>query len=311
MNAAAIDVGSNTVRLLIAHDKDGFKPVLHERKITRMASNIDHTGRLDPTGARDTLTAIKGFLDTVSDNGVPQDRLLVAGTSALREADNAEELLSEVRSLTGVSVKVLTSEEEARATSLGVLSVFPETDSAFLLDIGGGSTEAIVIFEGKVHSSCSRPVGVVKLIDRHIHSDPPRDVELRELSIACEDVAGQIWRELGKGMGAGAVFIATAGTATTAASIDLELEVYDRGRVEGHVIEMIELENMFRELSVMPMSGRRIVKGLEKGREDLIIPGLALTIEIMEAAGISTALACDTGLLDGLCLEAMAGAMEG
>ncbi len=305
MNAAAIDVGSNTVRLLIAHDKGGMKPVVHKRVITRMASNIDRTGRLDPTGAKDTLAAIKGFLDIVSDSGVLPERLLVAGTSVLREADNRDELLSAVCSETGVSIKVLTSEEEARATALGVLSVFPETDSAFLLDIGGGSTEAIAIFDGKVRSSCSVPVGVVKLMDRHIHSDPPQDIELRELSIACEDVAGRIWRELGEGMGAGAVFIATAGTATTAASIDLELEVYDRDAVEGHVIELIGLENMFRELSAMPMSERRSVKGLEKGREDLIIPGLALTIGIMKEHGLESMKVSDSGLLEGLCLVAM------
>lgn len=306
MRAAAIDIGSNTIRLLIAdHDGGCLKPLAHHREITRMARGIDISGRLDPDGTRQTLEALTRFSHTVNDHGVEPGRLLIAGTSVMREASDAGALVSRVHEITGAAVRVLTPEEEGRATALGVLRVFPETLNALILDIGGGSTEAVAVVNGKVCSSFSEPVGVVKLIDRHLNSDPPGEDELAALFNACAEAAGEIKNGLGVDMGQSPEFIATAGTATTAASIDMELSVYDRGRVEGHVIEREALEAMHLRLSRMPLDIRKSVKGLEEGREDLIIPGLALTIGIMDAYGFRSMKVSDSGLLEGLCLIAM------
>ena len=306
MRAAAIDIGSNTVRLLIAdHDGVLLKPLLHKREITRMAKGIDLSGRLDPGGARQTLEVTGDFISTAQAHGVSAERILVAGSSALREASDAGGLISGILAGTGARVRVLTPEEEGRATALGVLRVFPETQSALVLDIGGGSTEAVAVIEGNVRSSFSEPVGVVKLIDRHLRSGPPGEDELAGLSNACAEAAGEIKHGLNADIGGSFEFIATAGTATTAASIDMELSVYDRGRVEGHVIGLEALVAMFGRLAGMPLEMRMRVKGLEKGREDLIIPGLALTISIMDAYGFGSMKVSDSGLLEGLCLIAL------
>ena len=306
MRAAAIDIGSNTVRLLIAdHNGGQIMPLVHQRVITRMAKGIDLSGRLDPAGARQTLEVVGDFLSTARDHGVSAERLLVAGSSALREASDAKGLISGILAGTGARVRVLTPEQEGRATALGVLRVFPETQNALVLDIGGGSTEAVAVIEGHVSSSFSEPVGVVKLIDRHLNSNPPGEDELAGLARACAEAAGEIKHGLGADIGGSFEFIATAGTATTAASIDMELNVYDRGRVEGHVIGREALGAMFRRLAHMKLEMRMQVKGLEKGREDLIIPGLALTISIMDAYGSGSMKVSDSGLLEGLCLIAM------
>jgi len=319
MRAAAIDIGSNTVRLLIA-DHDGrqlLKPLVHQREITRMARGIDISGMLDPAGARQTHEVVVNFLSMAQDHGVSDERLLVAGASALREASDSGSFISDIQAATGAHVRVLTPDEEGRATALGVLRVYPETQSALVLDIGGGSTEAVRVIKGNVRSSFSVPVGVVKLIERHLSNDPPGEAELEGLVSACEEVAGNIKQGLGAdavgkikhGLGADAAgspeFIATAGTATTAASIDMALNVYDRGRVEGYVIKREVLEAMFVRLAGMPLETRSLVKGLEEGREDLIIPGLALTIGIMDAYGFAYMKVSDSGLLEGLCLIAM------
>ncbi len=307
MKAAAIDIGSNTVRLLIADLEGGLllKPLVHQREITRVARGIDLSGRLDPAGAKQTLEVVESFLRTAQSHGVPAERLLVAGSSALREASDASGFISGILASTGTRVRVLTPDEEGRAAALGVLRVFPETQNALVLDIGGGSTEAVRVNEGHVLASFSEPVGVVKLMERHMSTDPPGSDELEGLVSACGEVAGKIKHGLGVDASESSEFIATAGTATTAASIEMELGEYDRERVEGHVIGRAVLEAMFSRLAGMPLEKRKLVKGLEKGREDLIIPGLALTIGIMDVYGFACMKVSDSGLLEGLCLIAM------
>ncbi len=311
MKAASIDIGSNTVRLLVAEDDGGLIPVVHERAITRLAKGIDSTGRLDPEGASYTIETLKGFMDTASNHGIGPERLLIAATSALREADDSSKFISRVNKCTGAAIHVLTESQEANATALGIMAGFPETCDAFLLDIGGGSTEAITVLGGGVRSWHSEMVGVLKLIDRHIPPDlpgPPGKTALDALATECNFVAGEIFKTLGAEAAKKDIeFIATAGTATTAASVDLSLLKYDREIVNGHVIDRETLNGMFERLSLMGVSERGGVIGLEKGREDLIIPGLALTISIMNMFGLHSMKVSDSGLLEGLCLIAMGG----
>ncbi len=314
MKAASIDIGSNTIRLLVAEDDGGLIPVVHERAITRLAKGIDSTGRLDPEGASYTIETLKGFMDTALSHNIGPERLLIAATSALREADDSSKFISRVNKCTGAAIRVLTESQEANATALGIMAGFPETCDAFLLDIGGGSTEAITVLGGGVRSWHSEMVGVLKLIDRHIPSDvsnppgPPGKAALDALATECNFVAGEIFKTLGaEAAKIDVEFIATAGTATTAASVDLSLLKYDREIVNGHVIDRETLNGMFERLSLMSVSERREVIGLEKGREDLIIPGLALTISIMNMFGFSSMKVSDSGLLEGLVLIAMGG----
>ena len=164
---------------------------------------------------------------------------------------------------------------------------------------------------GGVRSWHSEMVGVLKLIDRHIPPDlpgPPGKTALDALATECNFVAGEIFKTLGAEAAKKDIeFIATAGTATTAASVDLSLLKYDREIVNGHVIDRETLNGMFERLSLMGVSERGGVIGLEKGREDLIIPGLALTISIMSMFGFTSMKVSDSGLLEGLCLIAMGG----
>ena len=307
---ASIDIGSNTIRLLVAED-DGLDPLSHERAITCLAKGIESTGKLNPEGVSNSLDAIKKFMQIVSDHSVSPEHIIVGATSALREGADADEFIARAHESAGANIHVLTESEEANATALGIMAGFPDTKDAFLLDIGGGSTEAIAVLGGKVRSWHSETVGVVKLIDRHIHSDPPTKAELETLNRESDFIAGEIFKTFDSSVRWNDIeFIATAGTATTAASVDLSLSEYDRHLVNGHEVTRKSLYDMYERFSLMSLSERSQVPGLGKGREDLIIPGLALTISIMNMFGFNSMKVSDNGLLEGLCLLAMGGAVE-
>jgi len=306
MKAASVDIGSNTVRLMIASPgADGKMTLLHrDRAITGLANGLDSSGCLNHKRVEHTLDVLAAFTERIKAEAVEVDRVFIAGTSAIRETRS--DFITKALELTGFKVKVLKEAEEAALAASGVLYSFPEVEEALLLDIGGGSTELIKVEGGKVSRSVSLPVGVVKLMERHLHSDPPTGEQVASLVQDSKETATRMIDELGIAPD-GARLIATAATATTVAAMDLGLKQYDSVMVTGHKTELVKLKDMFRRLIAIPSARRLDIDGMEQGREDLIIPGLALTIEIMEAAAIDATVASDTGLLEGLCLEAMKG----
>jgi exopolyphosphatase/guanosine-5'-triphosphate,3'-diphosphate pyrophosphatase len=277
--------------------------VLHrryEREVTRLAGGIMKTGRLDEKAVEKTVKILKGYSEIIRNASVTD--VLCVGTSALREAENSMEFLLQARHETGLDVKVITGDEEARLTALGVLSSLELVGDVFLADIGGGSTEIILIREGRIAESFSAPIGVVKLLESHIKTDPPSGDELRRLDMDSEKAANEM-RERVERISGDTSFVATAGTATTLASIDLGLSSYDRNRVHGHKISIERLYEMSNMLTSLKLEERRRLRGLESSRADLIITGIKLTIKIMEILGVHSVLISDDGLLEGALLK--------
>ncbi len=196
--------------------------------------------------------------------------------------------------------------EEARLSLLGVLSVIEGDGPALVVDIGGGSTEFIAAATGEVAGAWSMEMGVVHLTEDHINSDPPLAEELRgmegEIEAVIESLKGAM-REEGDGGEGGTTLIGTAGTITTLAAIDMALDSYDREKINNYILTRTAVEKIYRELSAMTMKERGEVLSLEKGREDLIVPGAAIVLRTMDSFGFESMRVSDAGLLEGVIID--------
>ncbi|MEK6672863.1 MAG: DUF2007 domain-containing protein [Nitrospirota bacterium] len=303
--SAAIDVGSNTIRLLIGNiRKNRVNRIYSGRITTRLAEGVVNTGRLKNDNIGKSVSAIKEFYSLISGCGIKNIRAV--GTSAIREAENSKEFTDMVFNETGIKVERITGIEEARLTARGLLFGINKTSGPLLIiDIGGGSTEWII--QGNLLSEDrllfnSLPAGVVKLLERFIKTDPPTPDELSAINNEIDSILANDKLKTITLISEG-LLIGTGGTITTLASIDLGLDEYDGEKVHMHVIPLQKLLILRDMLISLPFDKRKGIKGLEPGRADLIIPGILLTIRVMEILGFKEITVSDYGLLEGILLE--------
>ncbi len=297
MRAAAIDVGSNTIRMVIGDCRDGvLVPQRYDREIVRLGGNFtSHSGLADASMER-ALTVLKSFRQTLSKENISIIR--VVGTAALRRAANRQYFIDRLFRETALRLEVISGEEEAQLTARGVLSVIePAVDMAIILDIGGGSTEFICVVAGKTCFQKSYPLGVVNLCE--------------EFSSAKDRVA-EIYRVIGnfsehlKQIGLNHHdyrLIGTAGTVTTLAAIDLELVEYDANKINNHKLSASCLLKLNQLLNGLSISEREKLAGMEKGRGDLILPGLEIILTLFKEQQFPHLVVADAGLLEGVFLD--------
>jgi exopolyphosphatase/guanosine-5'-triphosphate,3'-diphosphate pyrophosphatase len=317
MLLAVIDVGSNTLRMLIGSVRGSeVLRIYTSRSITRLAEGIREAGNLREENMAKSLEALRDFSRVLSEYGV--DHVRAVGTSAFREAKNSKGFITKVYEECGIMIETITGMREAGLTAAGVRFGFTGTVApSLIIDIGGGSTEWIVsgeppdemIFHG------SAPFGVVNLYERFMKTDPPSPPDVSALNEAID-----AWVLLGAWEGFKApadkpplgerisavpfsLLIGTGGTLTTLASLDLGLKTYDHRRVHMHRITLRRLSGIRDALMSLPLKERQGMDGLECGRADLIIPGILLTIRLMEILGFDTLIVSDYGLLEGLLME--------
>ena len=305
---AAIDIGSNTIRLLIGNVRDkSINDILYERRITRLAEGVSQFGNLRPENIEASLLVLREFSSLIERKGVKA--ICAIATSALREANNANIFIEKVRSDTGISIKVISGEKEAELTMKGILLSFSNSSfmsyPSLIFDIGGGSTEWILCRGMHNVGMGSIPLGVVKLHERFIKSDPVSGTDVLELEKEILAQLGILKEKIGHHISKKTIFVGTAGTFTTLAAIDLKLEIYDREKVHLHRIPLSRLNNMRERLFALLLEERKRVKGLEPGRADLIIPGIQFTIRTMELFKFEELIVSEYGLLEGLLLEAI------
>ncbi len=244
------------------------------------------------------LKVLKRFQKTGVQEGVARFR--AAGTGILRESLNTHQFLESVRSTTGISIEVLSGEEEARLSALGVLSVFPDlTGPACIFDLGGGSLEFTWVRSGIIGETVSLPLGAVGLTEQFLLFDPPRKQEIERLREHClETLRKKI--NINKSVN---YLIGTAGTVTTLSALAKKLAEYDPSRINGSVLDRDTLNRLLFELTSISLTTRQTLPGLEPGRADIITAGLLAVLSILEFFEADTLRVSDAGLLEGLLLD--------
>ncbi|MFQ5586161.1 MAG: exopolyphosphatase [Thermodesulfobacteriota bacterium] len=317
---ASIDIGTNTVRLLIADvENDGtLTPVAVERAITRLGGGYREERGIAPDAIERTVNALNGFAGSIERYCI--DGVHAVATSVVRRAKNRDDFTRRVRESAGIDIAVIGGDEEARLSTLGVLSILDDRRGrSFIVDIGGGSTEYIAVVGGEVAGTWSLEMGVVHLTERYLKGDPPEEGELREMEGEIdgnlEGLKGEIEAEgidfsLYCGS-AGARFIGTAGTVTTIAAIDQNLSRYTPERVNNYRIDRSRIEAHYHRLASQTLEERRAIPSLERGREDLIIAGASIVLETMKMFGFDEMTVSDSGLLEGILIDRVRGPVEG
>jgi exopolyphosphatase/guanosine-5'-triphosphate,3'-diphosphate pyrophosphatase len=305
VRVAVVDIGSNSTRLLIADVRGGTVAELHRRSIvTRLGDGVDATGRLGATPQARVLAALDEFAAAIQTHHAALGIAVL--TSAVRDAANGREFAETVRERYGLEGRTLSGDEEARLTYLGATAGGARDESIprVVIDIGGGSTEVVVGAAGRVEFHTSMQAGVVRHTERHLSSDPPRPEELEALAT---DVRGVLEGAIPDGVRRRArAAVAVAGTATTCAAIDLRLDPYDAGQVEGHALGQARLSEMLSSLAAQPLAERRRVTGLHPDRAPTIVAGIVILSAVLRFLGLDATEVSEHDILWGAALDAAA-----
>ncbi len=291
---AAIDVGTNTVRMLVAaQEGDRLRPVLRRRRITALGKSLRESGAIGEKEFRDSVETLREFRREMDALGVGGYR--ACGTAGLREASNRDEFLA-ASEREGVRIEILSAREEARRTWDGIAGLNRGKGGALVMDIGGGSTEFIAGTKGS--DSVSLPIGVVVLLGTFRMSDPPLPAELKNLSYYLADriAAGtRGWRRRRFRR-----MVGTAGTFTTLAALEMRMRTYRPERIDGFRMDVSAVRRWSTRLSRLTDGERLRLPGMEKGRERYIIPGVIQALAAMEIFGLTDLDISDSGLLEGI-----------
>ncbi len=296
---AVIDVGTNSTRLLVA-DVEGTRvsPVERRSTVTRLGRGVDLSGRLSAEAIEDACAAIGEYVDLLWELGT--GTVAMIATSAVRDADNGDAFVAELRERFAISARVLDGSEEARLTYLGATAEHRPQRPTLVVDIGGGSTELIVGTGEEVSFHASLQAGVVRHTERHIATDPPTAVELESLA---GDVRGAIEAVLDEAPAA-EQGIAVAGTPTSLAAIEMALDPYDPERVHEHVLTLPSIQRMLSQLASVPLSERVEIPGLHADRAPTIVAGVVILVEAMRAFDLEQIAVSEHDILYGTAIAA-------
>lgn len=310
MLTAAIDVGSNTIRVLIGEVVNNKLFCIYSgRAITRLAERIRETCVLGESNMAESISVLKAFSHEVEK--FKAVKVKAVGTSAVRDAKNGNEFIARAFNETGIRIEPISGIREAELTLKGIsigLSDDVKARPVLAIDIGGGSTEWILTVrpEQQGFFLCdSVPLGVVNLHEKFIKSDPPAHNEIKSINNEVDLLLRPLQTELSGFRENALCIIGTGGTITTLAAMDLGLAEYDHAKVHMHDIPLARLSELMERLITLTLNDRRLLKGLEPGRADLIIPGILLTIRLVELARSNNIIVSDYGLLEGLIKEIM------
>ncbi len=301
---AAIDCGTNSTRLLII-DQDN-KTVLREMRITRLGQGVDATGELSEQALERTFSVLREYRSLCDGVGVLRGRL--AATSAARDASNGPAFLEEASRISGFKAEIISGVEEGELSFAGAMAdLEPSGGDDLVLDIGGGSTE-IVLVRNEVLMAYSMQAGCVRMTERALRSDP---VQSEEIVHARSLIAEQIDRAVGaipelEDLAPGSRLVGLAGTVATLAMMDLGLGVYDRDLVHHHWLSLDRISWWAERLAKMSIAERMAVPGMVKGRQDVILGGILVLEAVLLRLGLSGCLSSEADILDGLAASVSA-----
>lgn len=299
MRISSIDIGTNTVLLLVADiAPDGtIAPLAHGHEIVRLGKGVEHSKRILPESIDRLRRALRQYVEISRKYRV--DKLVACATSAVREAENRDEFCEVVQKEFGIDVVVLSGEEEAQLTYLGTLSEFTGTEvRSAVIDIGGGSTEITTGTGRNIRSSVSLPLGCVRLTERFLSDAPPTTMALESAREAVVQKLGEL-----KGLSGDSRLVGVAGTVTTLAAMDLRLPEYDPLRVSGHRISLDTMDRMCTLLSGKTVEEIRHIPQVHPDRADILLAGVIILQEVMKRFGWMEITASDRGLRYGFALR--------
>ncbi len=297
MRVAAIDVGSNTVRLLIADvTEQGLRQVERRSIVTRLAHGVDRTGRLDPDAITRSLAAVSSYADAIA--VARCDKVGVAATSAARDAANRTDFTEPARALVASLPVVLTGPEEAAMSFAGAISGAVGEPPFMVIDIGGGSTE-FVFGTDTVESGVSVDIGSVRLTERRL---PDRPASSEQVEAARDHVAELFAAEVEVPEGIVTV-VGVGGTYTSLAAIHLSLSAYDQDRVHGTVVPLDALDRLVRSLSEMDLVATEAIPSLDPARAPVLLGGAVVAAAAVRHVGAEQVTVSEHDILDGLALS--------
>ena len=297
---AAIDCGTNSVRLLVAEadGAGGFRTLERLMRITRLGQGVNASGRLHPDAIERTVGVLREYRAVMDDLGVPAGRVRITATSAARDAANRDDFFGPATEAVGAAPELLSGEEEGRLSFLGATTGLDPSLAPFLVvDIGGGSTEFSL-----VDGAMSIDVGCVRLTEAYLESDPPAPEELHACIAVTSEHLKDVVREL-PAVADAKTFVGLAGTVTTVAAVEIGLAEYDRDRIHHFTLTHDAAEDVFRTLATEARADRVHNPGLEEARADVIVGGCCVLVTIFRELGFDECLVSEADILDGLILS--------
>jgi exopolyphosphatase/guanosine-5'-triphosphate,3'-diphosphate pyrophosphatase len=300
---AAIDCGTNSIRLLIAEldGSGGLRDLDRRLEIVRLGQGVDATGEFHPDALDRTFAAVDQYAELIKKADVPVEKVHFVATSASRDAKNRDSFFAGIKQRLGVLLDVISGETEARLSFIGALSrVTPEGEPVLVMDIGGGSTELITgSAGGEMRSAISLDIGSVRVTERFLKQNPVADDDLARAVAYVDDLLA------GSGVDFASIgtWIGVAGTATTLAGVYLELEHYDRERVHGAVIPLPAVEELLYRLARMTVEEIRTLPSMHPGRADVITGGALVEARIAARLHVKDLIVSESDILDGIALQ--------
>jgi exopolyphosphatase/guanosine-5'-triphosphate,3'-diphosphate pyrophosphatase len=297
MRVAAIDCGTNSIRLLIASQgRSGeLADVVRRMEIVRLGQGVDRTGRLAPEALERTRVALASYAAQIAELGVSRVRMVA--TSATRDASNADDFRVMVKETLGVEPEVVTGDEEARLSFTGAIRGLSAGAPYLVVDIGGGSTE-FVVGASTVDSAISVDIGCVRMTERHLHTNPPASAELEA---ATADITAAVDRALAAVDGTrAATLVGLAGSVTTVAAIALGLTEYQPERIHHARISYEDVAAVTAQMLASTTEQRLAIPVMHPGRADVFAAGALILRTIMDRAGMRSVVASEHDILDGI-----------
>jgi exopolyphosphatase/guanosine-5'-triphosphate,3'-diphosphate pyrophosphatase len=305
---AAIDIGTNTFRLLIAKMSDGppqikydIKEIHSERIITRLGDGMHENGYLKKEAIDRSVTALRKFCKIIALHGV--DKITALATSALREARNSNEFLDAAKKVTELPIEIISGEQEAKITAMGMLLDTTVPETAFMVDIGGGSTELIYAIKGIPEIVLSLNTGVVYLAGKYMTADPPseEDLILMEEEIV-DNITGSA-ESFRKSFSNNTAMIGTAGTVTALAAMSQNLKKFEHIKIHNYRLLLHKVKDIFSTISRLSSHERARHIPFELSRLDIIVPGTLILSKLMDIFGFEEIRVSNYGLREGILIR--------
>ena len=297
-----VDIGTNSVRLLVAEVAEGAGPAAplttldRRMTITRLGAGVDATRVLAPDAIDRTVAVLREYREALDASGITTVR--ATATSAARDAQNRDAFFAAATDALGVTPELLSGAEEARLSFLGATAGLDAPAPYLVVDIGGGSTELVVGTERPEHVA-SIDMGCVRVTEQWLASDPPSPEELSNAVSAARDELADTFRAV-PGLREAQTVLGLAGTVTTVAAIEQGLAAYDRDRIHHFRLTRAAAEDIFRTLALEPIAERRHNPGLDPGRVDVIVGGVVVLVSLFRVLDLEEMLVSEADILDGL-----------